>query len=175
MFFVRSIFVDEPRVETSTLELEPTHELAQKVCRVVEEFLHGKPQGFREKMPFLNKGNFELDWNAAAGGVAMATIFESEQPLAVLVLLLGADPQSDFVMLQMFRDHVLVPVLSSLSDGSAEEHATKLIDTQDRPVVLQLLFPGSPEWTPTIQLLSTALGSVYFRAMRRMEPNPPEV
>jgi len=46
-----------------------------------------------------------------------------------------------------------------------EDEVKKLAQVRDRPLLLQLLFPGSPEWMPAVQLLSTALASVYFRAI----------
>jgi hypothetical protein len=74
------------------------------------------------------------------------------------------------MMLDLFRDNVLIPAF----DAAPMEHVNALVDVPDRPLLLQALFPISPEWVPTIQLLSTALASVYFRTILQLSTIPAE-
>ncbi len=161
MFFVHNILLEDGRIESGQFELEPTSEQGQAVCGVFAEFLKNRPAAFRDKIGFLNRGEFELDWSAADGGVALASLVESGETLAMGVFLTGVQPESDRRMLEMFVANVLVPLFGNVPENDIR----KLARVTERPLLLQLLFPGSPEWTPAIQLLSTALASVYFRTM----------
>ena len=170
MFYVRNIYLEEARVEEGKFDLVPTNEQGQAVCAVMTEFLTNRPPEFRDRLSFLKKGDMELDWSAAPGGVALASLFESSEPATMSVLVTGVQPEADRMMLEMFRDNVLVP----LFDGAPVEHINKLIDVVDRPLLLQVLFPGAPEWAPTVQLLSTALASVFFRTMLQLSSEQSE-
>jgi hypothetical protein len=85
-------------------------------------------------------------------------------------LLTGIEPEADRMMLDLYRDNVLVPVF----DGAPLEQVNALIDVPERPLLLQSLFPISPEWAPTVQLLSTALASVYFRTILQLSTIDPK-
>jgi hypothetical protein len=64
--------------------------------------------------------------------------------------------------LEVFRENVL----DVLFGGEFCE----ALDVEQRPLLIQIVLPADPEWTPAMQLLSTALASVYFRSVLR----PPE-
>ena len=66
------------------------------------------------------------------------------------------------MMLEVFRENVL--------DVLFEGEFCEALDVEQRPLLIQILLPGDPEWTPAMQLLSTASASVYFRSVLR----PPE-
>src|SRR3977135_2503937 len=117
MFYVRNIYLEEARVEEGKLDLVPTNEQGQAVCALMAEFLTNRPPEFREKLSFLKKGDLELDWSAVAGGVALASLFESSEPATMSVLVPGVRAEADRMMLEMFRDNVLVP----LFDGAPVE------------------------------------------------------
>ena len=86
------------------------------------------------------------------------------------ILLTGVDPEADRMMLELFLDNVLRPVF----DSAPPEQVNELVDVPERPLLLQALFPVSPEWAPTIQLLSTALASVYFRTILQLSATDQE-
>jgi hypothetical protein len=157
MFHVRCIFPQQGRIEANEFELQPTNSQGEAVCKLFQRFLADKPTAFRERLPFLRKGDIELDWSSAAGGVALASLFCSDQPAAISVLLTGKDPEADRMMAEVFRENVL----DVLFTGEYEE---ALLVT-DRPLVIQVMFPCDPEWTPAVQLLSAALASVYFQSI----------
>ena len=165
MFYVRNVFLEDARVEAGKLDLIPTNEQGQAVCALMAEFLINRPAGFREKLAFLKKGDMELDWSAAPGGVALASLFESSEPATMGVLLTGVEADADRMMLEIFRDNVLVPLFGD----TPIEHIDRLIDVAERPLLFQVIFPGAPEWAPTLQLLSTALASVFFRTMLQLK------
>jgi hypothetical protein len=161
MFHVRCIFPEQGRIEANSFELQPTNSQGEAVCDLFRRFLADRPSAFRERLPFLRRGDIELDWSAAAGGVALASLFCSGDPAAISVLLSGIDAEADAMMLEVFRENVL-DVLFSGQFGEALEFA-------ERPLVIQVLFPNDPEWMPAVQLLAAALASVYFRGMRGSE------
>jgi hypothetical protein len=165
MFYIRNIYLEEARVEAGKLDLVPTNKQGQAVCAVVTEFLKNRPPEFRDKLSFLKKGEMELDWSATPGGVALASLFESSEPASMGVLLTGVQPEADRMMLEVFRDNVLMP----LFEGTPVEHINSLIEVTDRPLLFQVIFPGPPEWAPTVQLLSNALASVFFRTILAIE------
>lgn len=158
MFHVRSIFPDQGRVASSNFALTPTNVEGEAVCSLLERFLAGKPPAFRERLCFMKKGDFELDWSSAQGGVAIASLFQASEPVSMSVLVSGQDACTDQMMLDVFRENVLAPLFDCEYD-----HVTQ-IDL--RPLVVEVIFPGTPEWTPCVQLLSACLGSVYFRSLR---------
>jgi hypothetical protein len=157
MFHVRCIFPEQGRIEANSFELKPTNSQGEAVCDLFHRFLADRPPEFRDRLPFLRRGDIELDWSAAAGGVALASLFCSGGPAAISVLLSGIDEQADAMMSEVFRENVLEVLFS----GQFEE----ALEVPDRPLVIQVLFPTDPEWMPAIQLLSAALASVYFRSL----------
>ena len=157
MFHVRSIFPDAARIDECSFELTPTNPQGEAVCSLFERYLADRPAAFRDRLSFLKKGNLELDWSAAAGGVALASIYQNGTPAAICVLLSGAEPSTDLNMIEVFRENVLSPLFGSEFDSVASVDA--------RPLVVQVIFSGEPEWAPAIQLLSASLASVYFRTV----------
>ena len=170
MFHVRNIYLEEARVEAGKFDIVPTNPQGEAVCALVAEFLTNRPPEFRDKLAFLKKGHFELDWSAVTGGVALASLFDEDQPATMAILLTGVEPEADRMMLDLFRDNVLRPVF----DSAPPEQVNELVDVLERPLLMQALFPISPEWAPTIQLLSTALASVYFRTILQLSASATE-
>ena len=155
MFYVRCILPHQGRIEANRYDLQPTNSQGEAVCDLFRRFLADRPSAFRDRLPFLRRGDIELDWSAAAGGVALASLFCSSEPASISVLLTGKDLEADRMMAEVFRENVL----DTLFGGEFSE----VLEVEERPLVIQVLFPGDPEWTPAIQLLSAALASVYFR------------
>lgn len=155
MFHVRCILPYEGRIEANRFELCPTNAEGEAVCDLFRRYLAGRPSQFRDRLPFLKRGDIELDWSAAQGGVALASLFCSNEPASISVLLSGRDVEADRVMAEVFRENVL----DLLFGGEFHE----VLDIPERPLLIQVLFPCDPEWAPAVQLLSAALASVYFR------------
>lgn len=164
MFTVRTIFLEESRQETATYDLTPADDEGQKVCSMFADFLAGRPPEFREKLPFL-KADLDLEWTAAPGGVALASFHDSQSPRTMGILLAGVDAEADRVMLDAWRDQVLRPLMGGDPGRFAEEPA--------RPALINIVFPGSPELLPALQLMTTALASVYFRCMIQLSAQEP--
>ena len=149
-------------MEDSRFDLEPALPQGQVVCDLFARFLAGQPQEFREKLPFLKKGDIELQWAAAVKGSAFAAFLQDGQARSMSVLLSGVDEESDRQMMEGLRQAVVDPMLGG--DSAA------LLEVGARPLAIQVIMPGAPELTPTLQLLMTALSSVFFRAILRMRP-----
>jgi hypothetical protein len=160
VFHVRSIFPDQGRVSSASFELNPTNAQAEAVCCLFQKFLANRPACFRERLAFLRKGDFELDWSAAPGGVALATLIQDAEPSSMSVLVTGVQPDTDAMMLDVFRENVLAP----LFDG--EYDSITALDL--RPLIIEVIFPGHPDWAAALQLLTASLGSVYFRTVLEM-------
>jgi hypothetical protein len=158
VFHVRNIFPDQNLVESGSYELEPPDEQARAVCELFQRYLGNRPAAFRDQLSILKHGKLELDWSAAPGGVALASLLQGSDVLSMSVLVAGAQPSADGMMLEVFRENVLSPLFGSCFD--------QVCECQERPLAVQVLFPGAPEWTPAVQLLSVALASVFFRAVR---------
>lgn len=164
MFTVRTIRpgsadpAGEAPGEAVQYDLEPQLPQGRSVCNLFAEFLADHPAEFREPLPFINKAVIELQWAAASGGSAFASFFHDGRPLGMAVLLSGADEESDDQMLEAMHVSILEPMLGSAAAGTIEE----------RPGVLLLEMNDQPELLPTLQLLITALASVYFRAVNAM-------
>lgn len=157
MFHVRSIFPDQDRVASAAFELKPDNPQGEAVCSLFEQFLLNRPPSFREPLSFLKRGDFELDWSAAPGGVAIATLLQAGEPAAMCALITGIEPEADAIMLEAFRENVLETLFGAEYDA--------LCEIPERPLILEVIFPGRPEWVAAIQLLSVSLGSVYFRSV----------
>ena len=157
VFHVRSIFPDQVRVAATSFALQPTNVEGEAVCSLFERFLSGRPASFREPLAFMKRGDFELDWSTVGNGVALASIFQAGEPACMGVLISGQDRCTDEMMLDVFRENVLAPLF-----GCEYDEVTKL---DLRPLLIEVVFPGKPEWTPAVQLLSACLGSVYFRSV----------
>ncbi len=165
-FAVRTIHLEGPRVEDGEFDLVPALPQGQVVCNLFAEFLAAGPPEFREKLPFLNKVHVELEWAAAGGGAAFMVLHSAEGPLAMGILLSGADTEAGDQMVAAMRESILEPML-----GGAGE----LLDVLARPAVILLQLPDQPEHFALVQLLTTALASVYFRAIQRMAEAAPVV
>ncbi len=159
-FQVTTIHAESGRVETAGYDIVPALPQGQVVCNLFAEFLAQRPAEFREKLPFLNKVDVDLQWAAASGGAAFIALIAGSEPLAIGILLSGADAAADAQMIDALRASVLLPMLG--------EEGAALGQVPTRPAALLLQLPGSPEHSPLVQLLTTALASVYFRAVQRM-------
>ena len=160
MFVVRTIHPVDKRVEAASFELKPGLEQGETVCSLFREFLAGRPQEFRDRLTFLKKEDIELEWAAAPGGAAFAALFHENLPLSISVLLAGVDESADHQMLGALRATVLEPVMGA--------EAERVMEAPERPLMMTVLFPDAPELIPTVQLLSTALASVFFRTMLQL-------
>jgi hypothetical protein len=156
MFTVRTVRPGNARVEAAQFDLEPQLPQGRTVCNLFAEFLAERPAEFRETLPFLSKLEIELQWAAAARGSAFASFFHEGKTLGMAVLLSGSEPESDSQMLQAINVSIFEPML-----GTA-------VEIEERPGVLLLEMDDRPELMPTLQLLITALASVYFRAVNSM-------
>lgn len=154
MFSVRTIHPEEKRVETAAFDLAPPLEQGQKICELFGDFLAHRPAEFRERIPFLNRTELELQWAAASGGAAFYAFFHGGEAVSMGVLVSGANADSDAQMLDAWRG-IAHPILGN----------EQLLDAPERPLMMTLQMPGYPELVPAVQLLSTALASVYFRAI----------
>ena len=161
MFHVRCIFPEQGRIEANSFELKPTNSQGEAVCELFHRFLADRPAAFRDRLPFLRRGDIELDWSAAAGGVALASLFCSGDPAAISVLLSGIDGDADAMMAEVFGKMCWMCCFQASSK--------KFWKFEERPLVIQVLFPTDPEWMPAVQLLSAALASVYFRSLLEEE------
>lgn len=163
-FEMRVIDVESRRVETGRFDVEPKLEQAAQVVGLMREFLAGKPAQFREPLPFLKHGEWELEWEAASGGVAFAVFLESGKPATLGVLLSRADAEADAGMAQGFEQAVLSPFLGELLPAEREQ-----IFASDgaTPLLLAAALPGRPELLPTAHLLNSALAAVYFKAVEK--------
>ncbi len=150
MFYVQALHLETGEMESGKLDLVPKVAEGEKICGLFADWLGGQPAAFQAKIPFLKKGDVELQWNAAAGGVAYASLVENGEPLSLSVLLAGVDAEADAGMLDGF--------LGLLPDGLFQP-------AKERPLLATLVFPGRPEATPLLQLLTTALASVFFRTV----------
>jgi hypothetical protein len=135
------------------MDLVPQVEEGEKICGLFAEWLGGQPGQFREPIPFLTRGDMELEWDAAAGGVAMAGLYSGREALSMSLLLSGIDAEADQGILNGF--------LQMMPPGAFQPAA-------ERPLLITLLVPEIPEAIPTIQLLTTALASVFFRTVLRL-------
>ncbi|MFN0165025.1 MAG: hypothetical protein ACKV22_01230 [Bryobacteraceae bacterium] len=160
MFTARTVFVESRSADSASYELVPASEEAQRVCGLFLEFLAHRPPQFRERLAFVTRGDYELDWNAAPGGAAFAAIYQNGEPLSMGVLLSGVHPEVDDQMLSALRSTVL--------EMAVPAEAGQLASAEERPLLLNVVFPGSPESTPALQLLTTALASVYFRCIHQI-------
>jgi hypothetical protein len=159
-FAIRVIEPTSRRVETGVFDLEPEHEQAAQVVRLLREFMGGRPAQFRQPLPFMNQGEWILDWNAGGGGVAFCSFHEGGQPVSLGVLLSGRHPEADAGMLAGFEQAVLAPLLGGLAP---DERETLL--GGEGPRAILLLTPGRPELHPATHLLNAALAAVFFRAI----------
>ena len=158
MFYVRSIHPEREQVEEHAYDLVPSDPQAQAVCKLFSEFLHGRPAQFRDKLSFLKKGSFELDWSAVPGGVALVSLLQEGEPAALGVLLSGLQHETDFLMLEVFQENVLAPLFG--------DRFSQAVQCENRPLLLQVVFTD-PEWEPALHLLEVSLASVYFRGVRQ--------
>jgi len=150
---------ERPSVSAASYDLEPSLEQGRQVCALFASFLSGQPGQFRERIPFLNNMDLELDWAAQAGGAAFAAFFAEGSPVTIGVLLAGTDPEVDSAMREAMRESVLRPLFGELLPDSP------LMDASERPLAMMVRFNDRPELLPAVDLLTAALASVYFRAV----------
>ena len=157
LLHVRTVHLESARQESQSYELVPSSEQARKVCGLFRDFLANRPPGFRDQVGFLNRGDVEMEWAASPGGVALATFFSGGEPRSMSILLAGISADADRMMLDSFGQ--VVPLPADL--GAA-----------GRPLLVNAIFPGEPEFTPALQLLAAALASVYFRTVLKLAGAP---
>jgi hypothetical protein len=160
VFTARTIYLGEGgdhRVETAAFDLTPALEQGRAVCNLFAEFLAGAPGEFREPLPFLNKLPIEMQWAAASGGAAFYAFFHQNETVEMGVLAAGASKESD--------DQIIAAILESVAVPMLGDRAREWLSLSERPLMLRLRMPGNAELGPTMDLLATALGSVYFRAI----------
>lgn len=165
-FLVRTIHPEGLRVEEAEFDLVPTLPQGQVVCNLFAEFLASGPPEFRQKLPFLNKVHVELEWAAAGGGAAFMALHSATGPLALGILLSGTDPAADSQMIDAMGSSILEPMLGETGE---------LLAVERRPAVVLLQLPDEPEHFALVQLLTTALASVFFRAIQRISEAAPAV
>ncbi len=153
LLHVRTLHLESAGQESQSYELAPSSEQAEKVCALFRDFLANRPPEFRDKVGFLNRGDVEMEWAAAPGGVALATFFAGGEPRSMSVLLAGISADADRMMLDSFGQVVPLP------PG---------LDAAGKPLLVNAIFPGEPEFTPALQLLTAALASVYFRTVLKL-------
>jgi hypothetical protein len=158
VFTIRTIHPDEGRVDIATYDLAPTNEQGEMVCRLFVEFLASHPPEFREKIPFLKKDGMELQW-AAGEGAAFASFFDGGEPVSMGILLTGLNEEADTEVLASMRNDLLRPIVG--------DEADRLTEAPDRPVLINVVPPGRPEMIPVVDVLCTALASVFFRAVQQ--------
>lgn len=143
--------MDSGRIERGQYDCAPELEQAAGLIRLVREFMAGRSGQFRERIPFLKRGDIELEWAAADGGVAFATFYESGK--AATLGVFAFDPTSE-------AGHgVLEGLRQTLGLGAAETEPTT------GPLVVVAALPGEPEWLPTLHLLNTSLAATFFQAV----------
>jgi len=160
MFTVRTIHADAPRLDVATYDLTPESEAAQAVCNLFRDYLVDRPTEFRDKLPFIKKGDWELQWAAAADGVAFASFIESGEPVSMGVFLTGLNADADQAILGALGDSIITPILG--------DSAPAYLGAPERPVLVQLLLPGRPELEATVELLAASLASVFFRVIAQL-------
>jgi hypothetical protein len=160
-FEVRFLDLEAAQVENRTFEMEPSHEQAAKVCGLLDEFMRTQPREFRQRLPFLTRGDWELEWSAAEGGVAFVVIHESGEPATLGVMVSGQDPAASEGILEGFRHSILGPAL----DRFVPEDRDRIFSGAG-PLVVMTAMPGRPELLPTLHLLNTSLAAVFFRRLQ---------
>lgn len=163
-FEMRVIDVESRRVETGRFDIEPKHEQAAQIIGLMREFLAGKPTQFREPLPFLKRGDWELEWEAASGGVAFAVFLEGGRPATLGILLARIDAEADGGMATGFEQAVLAPFLGEILPAEREQ---LFASDGVTPLLLAAALPGRPELLPTAHLLNSALAAVYFTAVEK--------
>jgi hypothetical protein len=151
-FEVRLLRLEDNAVEQGSFELEPSMEQAAAVCRLMRELLSARPSQFRDKVAFLKRGDIELEWNAAEGGVAFATFYEAGEPLTVAALAYESGSEAGRGVREGFFQMLRAKPFDGLPDDST-------------PLLLIAALPGRPESLPLMQLLNTTLAAVYFTAV----------
>jgi hypothetical protein len=169
-FTARTVHCNEgggdPRIETAAFDLTPALEQGRAVCNLFAEFLSGAPGEFREKLPFLNKLAIEMQWAAASGGAAFYAFFHNNETIEMGILAAGTNAESDEQILMALRESIAVPMMG--------DRARNILEMPERPLAIRLRMPGNPELGPTMDLLTIALASVYFRAILSLAETPME-
>jgi hypothetical protein len=150
-FELRVVHMDSGRIERGQYDCAPELDQAAGVIRLVREFMAGRPTQFRERIPFLKRGDVELEWAAATEAVAFATFYESGK--AATLGVFAYDPASE-------AGHgVLEGLRQTLGLGAAETEPTP------GPLAVVAALPGRPEWQATLHLLNTSLAATFFLAV----------
>lgn len=159
-FEVRFLDLEAARVESRVFEMQPSHEQAAKVCGLFAEFLKGQPREFRARLPFLTRGEWELEWSAAEGGVAFVVFHESGEAATLGVMVSGQDAAASEGILHGFRHSILGPAMDRFVPEDQER-----VFSGAGPMLVLTAMPGRPELLPTLHLLNTSLAAVYFHQL----------
>lgn len=149
------VHLDSGRIERGQYDCMPELEQAASVIRLIREFMSGRGGQFRERIPFLKRGDIELEWAAATGGVAFATFYESGK--AATLGVFAFDPTSEA------GKGVLDGLRQTLGLGAEETHSA------GGPLVVVAALPGDPEWLPILHLLNTSLAATFFQAVAKRQ------
>ena len=160
MFTLRAIGADGKQAGTFEYELTPSSEEGQKLCALFAELLANRPPEFRDKLEFVNRGEFELEWTAAAGGAAMASFYSEGRPVCLGILVSGMQPSVDSMMIEAFEQTVLRLIYG--------DESMEIARLAERPCILFASMPETEQWTGAAQLMYAAIGSVYFRAVLQL-------
>jgi hypothetical protein len=150
-FELRVVHMDSGRIDRGQYDCAPALEQAANVIRLVREFMAGRPAQFRERIPFLKRGNIELEWAAATEDVAFATFYESGK--AATLAVFAWDPSTEA------GRGVLDGLRQTLGLGAAET------EPSPGPLVVVAALPADPEWLPILHLLNTSLAATFFQAV----------
>ena len=150
-FELRVIHLESGQIERGQYDCAPELEQAAEVIRLVQEFMAGQSTQFRKRVPFLKRGDIELEWAAATGGVAFATFYEAGVAATLSAFAFDPNTEAGHGVLQGLRQ--------SLGLGAAE------IEPTSGPLVVVAALPGKPEWLPTLHLLNTSLAATFFQAV----------
>ncbi len=150
-FELRVVHMDSGRIERGQYDCAPELEQAAGVIRLVREFMSGRGAQFRERIPFLKRGDMELEWAAATDGVAFSTFYESGK--AATLGVFAFDPNSEA------GRGVLEGLRHTLGLGAEETEPSA------GPLAVVAALPGKPEWLPTLHLLNTSLAATFFQAV----------
>ena len=150
-FEVRVFHLESGRQETGRFELNPQLEDARRVVGVMREFLAGKPESFKEAIPFLKRGAVELEWNAGSGGVSFFAWSVEGAPAAFGAMVAEASDESGAGVLGGFASTMR---LTAAPEASG-------------PTIWLAALPACIESLPLLHLLTTSLGTVFFSAVGR--------
>lgn len=152
MFTVRTIFLEQDRVDAVSYDDPVPGPEGDPARALWSQFIGSRPPVFRETLPFLP--DVQLEWSAGPGGVALASTHNADGPCSMGIMLAGRDAEADQMMLTAWRNNVLKPLLGE--DGAAK------VDGSERPLLINVICPAAGENTSALRLTATVLASAFF-------------